>query len=119
MHESILVMLIGFVISLIGGNITLFSIGVFLINFGFRGFYNAAILTLTEVSSETSRMTFPIFLHLGWGLGQIIIALIGLGVTSWRVIFLVTAIPIGVLFVYGIKIVKESPRSLVVKMQFQ
>lgn len=117
-HESILLMLIGFVVSLVSGNITLFSIGVFLVNFGFRGFYNAAVLTLTEVSSETSRMTFPIFLHLGWALGQIIIALLGLGITSWRVIFIITAIPIAVLFVYGIKIVKESPRSLVVKRQF-
>ena len=99
-------MLIGIVVSLVSTNITIFSIGVFMVNFGFRGFYNAAILTLTEVSSETSRMTFPIFLHLGWALGQIIIALLGLGITSWRVIFIVTAVPIAVLFVYGIKIVK-------------
>jgi hypothetical protein len=40
-------MLIGIVVSLFSGNVTLFSIGVFAINFGFRGFYNAAVLTLT------------------------------------------------------------------------
>jgi hypothetical protein len=34
-------------LSLLSGKITIFSIGVFLINFGFRGFYNAAVLSLT------------------------------------------------------------------------
>jgi ABC-type uncharacterized transport system permease subunit len=51
-------------------------------------------------------MTFPIFLHIGWGIGQIVIALIGLVFTSWRFIFIITAIPIGILFFYGLKIVK-------------
>ena len=118
-HESMAIMILGIVISFFSGNITLFSIGAFLINFGFRGFYNAAVLTLTEVSSETSRMTFPIFLHMGWAVGQVAIAVLGLVFVSWRSLFFLTAVPLICLFVYGLRIVKESPRSLVVKMQFQ
>jgi hypothetical protein len=45
------IMLIGIVVSFFSGNVTIFSIGAFFINFGFRGFYNAAVLTLAEVSS--------------------------------------------------------------------
>jgi hypothetical protein len=51
-------------------------------------------------------MTFPIFLHLGWALGQIIIAILGLIFTSWRFIFILTAVPLGILFFYGLKLVK-------------
>ena len=49
--ESMAVMIVGIMVSLVGGSITVFSIGVFLLNFGFRGYYNAAVLTLTEITS--------------------------------------------------------------------
>jgi hypothetical protein len=40
-------MVVGLIISLLAGNVTLFSLGVFLFNAGFRGFYNASLLTLS------------------------------------------------------------------------
>jgi hypothetical protein len=42
-----IVMLGGMTLSFLSGNLTLFAIGAFILNFGFRGFYNAAILTVT------------------------------------------------------------------------
>jgi uncharacterized protein (DUF2345 family) len=42
-------MTIGIYISIMAGNITVFAIGVFLFNAGFRGFFNASLLSLTEV----------------------------------------------------------------------
>ena len=41
----------GLYLSLIAGNVTIFAMGVFFFNVGFRGFYNASLLTLTEVMS--------------------------------------------------------------------
>lgn len=49
--ESMVIMAIGIIVSLVGGSLIVFSIGVFAINFGFRGYYNAAVLSLTEVTS--------------------------------------------------------------------
>jgi len=39
----------GIYTSILAGNITIFSIGMFFFNAGFRGFYNASLLSLTEV----------------------------------------------------------------------
>lgn len=47
--ESMVMMTIGIYISIMAGNITVFAIGVFLFNAGFRGFFNASLLSLTEV----------------------------------------------------------------------
>ena len=116
--ESTLVMLIGVYLAILAGNVTFFSLGVFLFNFGFRGFYNASLLSLSEVMNETSRASTPMVLAIGWAIGQIIIALICLFVNSWRVIFLLTAIPMTVLFYYVCKFTKESPRFLTVKHKF-
>ena len=45
--ETTAVMVVGLIVSLLAGNVTLFSLGVFLFNAGFRGFYNASLLTLS------------------------------------------------------------------------
>jgi hypothetical protein len=45
--ETTAVMVVGLGVSLLAGNVTLFSLGVFLFNAGFRGFYNASLLTLS------------------------------------------------------------------------
>lgn len=45
--ESMMIMIIGIGVSLVSGNMTLWSIGAFAVSFGFRGFYNAAVLSLT------------------------------------------------------------------------
>lgn len=45
--EAMMIMIIGIIVSLVSGNITLWSIGMFFVNFGFRGYYNAAVLSLT------------------------------------------------------------------------
>ncbi len=49
--ESMLMMAAGIFTSIVAGNITIFAIGVFFFNAGFRGFYNASLLSLTEVMS--------------------------------------------------------------------
>ena len=44
-----MMMTAGILVSILAGNITIFSIGDFFFNAGFRGFYNASLLSLTEV----------------------------------------------------------------------
>ena len=111
-------MLVGLYLSSLAGNVTLFSLGVFLFNFGFRGFYNASLLSLSEVMNETSRASTPMVLSIGWATGQIIIAIICIWVSNWRIIFLLTALPMTVLFYYVYKYTIESPRFLTVKHNF-
>jgi MFS family permease len=113
-----LIMIIGILVSIVGGSITIFSIGVFILNFGFRGYYNAAVLSLTEVTSETNRLSTPIFLHIGWAIGQIILALLGLFFTDWRVIFVLTGLPLIILTFMAYRTVLESPRFLIVRHEF-
>lgn len=99
-------MVIGLYISLLAGNITLFSIGVLLFNAGFRGFFNASLLTLAEVVNEISRASTPMVLSIGWATGQILIAIICIWVTNWRVIFAYTAIPLSILLYFVYKYTK-------------
>lgn len=47
--ESMAMMVGGLYLSLLSSNVILFSIGVFFFNAGFRGFYNASLLCLSEV----------------------------------------------------------------------
>lgn len=91
----------GIYVSIASGSITIFSIGVFFFNAGFRGFYNAALLNLTEVMSELSRASTPMVLSIGWAFGQICIAILALFVTYWRAIFIITAIPLSILTYYA------------------
>jgi OCT family organic cation transporter-like MFS transporter 4/5 len=113
-----IMMAAGIYVSIIAGNITIFSIGVFFFNAGYRGFYNASLLSLTEVMGERSRATTPMVLSIGWAFGQIFIAFLGAFVTYWRAIFIITAIPLTVLIYYAYIHTKESPRFLVVKHEF-
>lgn len=117
--ESTGMMVVGLYISLLAGNLTLFSLGVFLFNAGFRGFYNASLLSLSEVMNETSRASTPMVLAIGWAIGQIIIAFLCIWVSSWRTIFFLTAIPISILTYHVYKYTLESPRFLTVKHQYE
>lgn len=47
--ESIIMMAGGIYLSFFSSNLILFSIGMFFFNAGFRGFYNASLLCLSEV----------------------------------------------------------------------
>jgi len=96
-----LMMTAGIYVSIVSGSITVFSIGVFFFNAGFRGFYNAALLSLTEVMSEISRASTPMILSIGWAMGQICVAILALMVTYWRAIFIITAIPLTILTYYA------------------
>lgn len=91
----------GIYLSIVAGNITIFSIGVFFFNAGFRGFYNASLLSLTEVMSEISRASTPMVLSIGWAFGQISVAILAIFVTYWRAIFIITVIPLTVLLYYA------------------
>lgn len=68
--------------------------------------------------NETSRASTPMVLAIGWASGQIIIALICVWVSSWRLIFFYTFAPLCVLTYYVYKYTLESPRFLAVKHQF-
>lgn len=57
-------------------------------------------------------------LSIGWATGQILIAIICIWVTSWRVIFSYTAIPLTILLYFVYKYTKESPRYLTMKHEF-
>ena len=98
--ESMIMMTGGIYISIISGSITLFSIGVFFFNAGFRGLYNASLLSLTEVMNDVSRASTPMVLSIGWALGQIFLAMFAYFTSSWRIIFIVTVIPLTVLTYY-------------------
>lgn len=117
--ESTLMMVVGLYMSLLSPNLILFSIGVFFFNAGFRGFYNASLLCLAEVMNEVSRTSTPMVLSIGWALGQIVIAILGIFITSWKLIFLLTALPLTFLLYQTYQWTKESPRFLVVKHEFE
>lgn len=91
----------GIYLSIIAGNITIFSIGVFFFNAGFRGFYNASLLSLTEVMSEISRASTPMVLSIGWAFGQIFVAILAIFITYWRALFIITVIPLTTLLYYA------------------
>ena len=114
-----IMMTAGILVSILAGNITIFSIGVFFFNAGFRGFYNASLLSLTEVMSEISRASTPMVLSIGWAFGQIFVALLAIFLIYWRAIFIITVIPLAILTYYAYIFTKESPRFLVVKHEFE
>ena len=58
-------------------------------------------------------------LSIGWGFGQIFIALFVMGINYWRIIFFITAVPLTILIWFLIKYLEESPRFLVVKHRFE
>lgn len=96
-----IMMAAGIYTSILAGNITIFSIGMFFFNAGFRGFYNASLLSLTEVMSERSRAATPMVLSIGWAMGQICVALLGSLITYWRILFIITVIPLTILIYYA------------------
>ena len=111
-------MVAGLYVSLVSPNLIFFSIGVFFFNAGFRGFYNASLLCLAEVMNEVSRTSTPMVLSIGWALGQIVIAILCIFINSWKVIFILTVLPLTFLLYQAYKWTKESPRFLVVKHEF-
>jgi len=54
-------------------------------------------------------------LSIGWAVGQIIVAVIGMSISNWRIIFLLTILPTIPLLYYSYVYTKESPRFLVTK----
>lgn len=108
----------GLYLSCVSGSAWIFSLGVFFFNAGFRGFYNASLLSISEVTGEVTRAATPMVFSIGWALGQILIAFICMILFNWRIIFLLTAIPLTVLFYYAYYQVKESPRFSVTKHNF-
>lgn len=108
----------GLTLSMLSGSAVLFSVGVFFFNAGFRGFYNAALLSISEVTEKVLRTSSPMVLSIGWALGQIIIAFIGIFLINWRVIFLLTTIPLAILFYFLFYHVRDSPRFCVTKHEF-
>lgn len=116
--ESLMVMIGGLTLSLVSGSAVLFSLGVFAFNFGFRGFYNASLLSISEVSSKVMRTASPMALSIGWALGQIILAIICIFLINWRVIFLIIAVPLAIIFYLVFYHVRDSPRFCVSKHEF-
>jgi len=53
--------------------------------------------------NETSRASTPMVLAIGWASGQILIALICVWGTSWRMIFFYTLVPLTILTYYVYK----------------
>jgi len=105
----------GLYLSSVSGSAWLFSFGVFFFNAGFRGFYNASLLSISEVTGEVTRAATPMVLSIGWAIGQIVLALIGLVLINWRIIFLLTAIPLTVLLYFVYYQVRDSPRFCLTK----
>ena len=117
--ESMIMMVSGLLLSLVSGSAVLFSFGVFFFNFGFRGFYNTSLLSITEVSNAVGRSYTPMLLSIGWALGQIIIGFICMLIFNWRIIFLITVLPLSYLLYFIYMNTFDSPRFLVTKHEFK
>lgn len=111
-------MVAGLYLSVLAGSAILFSFGMFFFSAGFRGFYNSSLLTLCEVMNEVSRAWTPMFLSIGWAIGQITIALIGVWIINWRIILLFTVIPLSILLYYAYMNTKDSPRFCATKHEY-
>lgn len=96
----------GLYLSLLAGSSVIFSFGVFFFNAGFRGFYNASLLSICEVVNELMRAATPMFLSIGWAVGQILIAFLCIWLVNWRFIFLFTAVPLSILLYFAYKYAK-------------
>ena len=99
--ESLIMMVGGLLVSFLSGSAWLFSLGVFFFNAGFRGFYNASFLSIAEVTNTVMRAMTPMLCSIGWALGQIVIGIICIWLINWRIIFLITLIPLAVLLYYA------------------
>jgi hypothetical protein len=51
--------------------------------------------------NEVSRAVTPMLLSIGWAVGQITIALLGVWIINWRIILLCTVIPLSILLFYA------------------
>lgn len=111
-------MIAGIVLAMVSGSAVLFSIGVFFFNAGFRGFYNASFLSISEVTEKVLRTSSPMVLSIGWALGQIIIALLCIFLINWRIIFFITALPLAIMFYLIFYHARDSPRFCVTKHEF-
>jgi MFS family permease len=109
----------GLLLSFVSGNAWLFSLGIFAFSAGFRGFYNASFLSIAEVTNKMMRAMVPMICSIGWAIGQIVIGLLCIFLISWRIIFLITLIPLTVLLYYAYYHVEDSPRFLVTKHKFK
>ncbi|KAL4508170.1 hypothetical protein ABPG72_021543 [Tetrahymena utriculariae] len=117
--ECMWIMAISSLIATFSINIYMFSLCLLFFGIGFRAFFNACIIYLTETTSNTIRQLAPNILSIGWALGQIIIAFLAMINTSWYYFtFIYTAIPLLVLITFSRTIV-ESPRYLIMKKKFQ
>jgi MFS family permease len=117
--ESLVMMVAGLGVSLLSGSAWLFSLGVFFFNAGFRGFYNASLLSIAEVTNRVMRATTPMILSIGWAVGQIVIGLLSMVMISWRLIFFLTLLPLAGLLYYINTHLLDSPRFLVTKHKFK
>ena len=105
MKEALAVMIIGLAICFVASNMTLLGIGLFMVNFGFRGHANAVVNGMIEVTSDLWRQICPISLSLGWALGQVMVGILGIYGVGWRIIVLFTLLPLAFLWVLTLKLV--------------
>lgn len=98
--ESLIMMVGGLLLSFLSGSAWLFSFGVFFFNAGFRGFYNASFLSIAEVTNRVMRAMTPMICSIGWAIGQIVIGILSIFLINWRIIFLLTLVPLGGLLYY-------------------
>ena len=109
----------GLLVSFLSGSAWLFSFGVFFFNAGFRGFYNASFLSIAEVTNNVMRSMTPMLCSIGWALGQIVIGIICIWLINWRIIFLITLVPLAVLLYFAYYNIEDSPRFLVTKHKYK
>jgi MFS family permease len=117
--ESLIMMVAGLLASFLSGSAWIFSMGVFFFNAGFRGFYNASFLSIAEVTSKVMRAMTPMLCSIGWAIGQILIGIICIFLINWRIIFLMTLIPLAILLYFAYYNIFDSPRFLVTKHKFK
>jgi OCT family organic cation transporter-like MFS transporter 4/5 len=118
MKEAMGVMLAGMALCLLARHMTVLGVGLFLVNFGFRGYANAVVNNLIEVSSDLWRQISPVSLSLGWALGQVTVGLLGIWGAGWRLILAMATVCMAVLWILAMR-TAESPRFLVVKREYQ
>ena len=111
LHSSMITSIFALV-SAFAWRIEIFAFCVFMMNFGFIGFFNASIVFITEISSENLRQITPNLLLLAWSIGHILIAGIMSTFNHWNIVmFFFIGVPLLLTSFFHSKL-SDSPRFL-------
>ena len=117
MKNSICVIFLSGILSLFSFKLFIFGIAIFLMNFGFYGFFTTSLVYFSEISSNNMRILGPICFFLAISMGKIFMCLIFYFFENWRFLIILNLIPLLFLTSF-LKFFIESPRFLLTQKNF-